>query len=203
MVKTRVVQLDFSQKYDAATFTKIYNENLKDIDVSVLVNNVGMSGAIFEPFWLQSEQEVHNVMSCNMYANVLLTRELIEHFKRRSEKKERSCIIFTSAMASLAPVPGIGSYSASKIFCDYLTWGLGYELKKYRVDVSAWRAAGVATNIIGAKGKAGSVMLATPDQYVQQAMGKVTSSVHSGYLPHEILHLIWTNLHDVVPIYFC
>ena len=51
MVKTRVVQLDFSKKYDATTFTKIYNENLKDIDVSVLVNNVGMSGAIFEPLW--------------------------------------------------------------------------------------------------------------------------------------------------------
>ena len=52
-------------------------------------------------------------------------------------------------MASLAPIPGIGLYSATKIFTDYLTWGLIYELEKYKVDVTAWRAAGVRTKIIG------------------------------------------------------
>ena len=61
----------------------------------------------------------------------------------------RSAITFTSAMAAIVPCPGVAVYSASKIFTDYLAWGLGYELARYKVDVSAWRAAGVSTNIIG------------------------------------------------------
>ena len=45
-INTRVVQLDFSLNYDTQTFAKIYKENLKDLEISILVNNVGMAGAI-------------------------------------------------------------------------------------------------------------------------------------------------------------
>ena len=137
-----------------------------------------------------------------MYGNVLLTREVVENFKSRFEKTgQRSCITFTSAMAALAPIPGVGLYSASKIFTDFLAWGLSYELAKYRVDVSAWRAAGVSTNLI--RNPKTSIMVASPETYVYAAMGKVTSGVHAGYFPHELLHLFWTNFNDILPISFC
>ena len=124
-IQTRVVALDFSKNFDAETFSRVYNDHLKDLDLSVLVNNVGVAGTMCKPFFENPESDVHNVMSCNMYANVLLTREVIESFKRRFEKTgQRSCITFTSAMAAIVPVPGVGIYSASKIFTDFLTWGL-------------------------------------------------------------------------------
>ena len=44
-IDTRVVQLDFTKNFDAGTFSKIYQEQLKDLDLSVLVNNVGMAFA--------------------------------------------------------------------------------------------------------------------------------------------------------------
>ena len=103
-------------------------------------------------------------------------------------------------MAAVAPVPGVSSYAASKIFTDFLAWGLQYELGNY-CDVSAWRAAGVATKIIGDPET--NIMVASPETYVNQAMGKMTSGVHSGYIMHEVIHLIWTNLNDILPIYFC
>ena len=137
-----------------------------------------------------------------MYANVLLTREIVESFKRRFEKTgQRSCITFTSAMAAIAPIPGVGLYAASKIFTDFLAWGLSYELAKYGVDVSAWRAAGVSTKIIWSPKT--NIMVASPETYVYAAMGKVTSGVHAGYFPHELMHLFWTNVNDVMPISFC
>ena len=105
-------------------------------------------------------------------------------------------------MASLAPIPGIGLYAATKIFTDFLTWGLITELAKYQVDVAGWRAAGVATKIIGSP-KVDNPMMATPEQYVHSAFGKVTSGVHAGYFPHEIAHLLWTNLNDILPISYC
>mmetsp|Transcript_25035 Transcript_25035/g.31323 ORF Transcript_25035/g.31323 Transcript_25035/m.31323 type:complete len:105 (+) Transcript_25035:612-926(+) len=104
-------------------------------------------------------------------------------------------------MASLAPIPTIGLYAASKIFTDFVAWGLMYELSKYSVDVSAWRAAGVSTNIIG--NPETNIMVASPKRYVSEAFEKMTSGVHSGYFMHEIIHLVWTNLNDILPIYFC
>ena len=46
-------------------------------------------------------------------------------------------------------------------------------------------------------------MVATPDQYVSHAMSKVTSGVHAGYFPHEIVGLIWSNINDIMPSTFC
>ena len=146
---------------------------------------------------------VHNVMACNMYGAVLLTREIIASLKERHAKTgKRSCITFTSAMAALAPIPRVGLYAATKIFTDFVTWGLITELAKYKVDVSGWRAAGVSTNIIG-NPKIDNPMMASPEQYVNAAFSKVTSGVHSGYFPHEIVHLVWTNLNDILPISYC
>lgn len=135
-----------------------------------------------------------------MYANVLLTHQVIKSFKKRYEtSKKRSAITFTSAMAAVAPVPLAAVYSATKIFTDYIAWGLGYELARYRVDVSSWRAAAVDIGNTTDK----NIMVLSADNYVAQAFGKMTSGVHSGYLPHELLHLFWTNVNDVFPISLC
>lgn len=105
-------------------------------------------------------------------------------------------------MASITPIPGVCLYSATKIFTDYLAWGMSYELSKYSVDVSAWRAMGVATSLTEGIDDS-SIMVSTPENYVKRAMSKVTSGVHAGYLPHEIIGLIWTNLNDIMPYTFC
>lgn len=137
-----------------------------------------------------------------MYGAVLLTREVIQSFKTRYEQSgKKSAITFTSAMAAIVPVPVIGMYSASKIFTDFLAWGLDYELAKFGVDVSAWRAMGVSTNILDSPET--NVMIASPEIYVEQAFGKMTSGVHAGYFPHEIVGLIWTNINDVMPQSLC
>jgi 17beta-estradiol 17-dehydrogenase / very-long-chain 3-oxoacyl-CoA reductase len=41
-IKTRVIQYDFSSSYTTKDYQKIYSEKLSDIDVSVLINNVGV-----------------------------------------------------------------------------------------------------------------------------------------------------------------
>ncbi len=91
---------------------------------------------------------------------------MIKTFKKRFEtSKKRSAITFTSAMAAIVPVPSVGLYSATKIFTDYLALGLGYELARYNVDVSAWRAAGVSTNIID--NPETNIMVSSAENYVE------------------------------------
>ena len=122
-------------------------------------------------------------------------------FKQRFEEKgKRSAITFTGAMAALAPIPGMNTYAASKIFTDYVALGLKGELSKY-VDVTSWRAAGVSTKIIGSPKT--NLIMASPETYVNHAFSKMRSGIHSGYFGHEIPHLVWTNLNDVLPISAC
>ena len=78
-----------------------------------------------KPFFDNPEQDVHNVTTCNLYANVLLTHQVVKTFKKRYEESGKcSAVLFTSAMAALAPVPGVGVYAASKIATDFVAWGL-------------------------------------------------------------------------------
>lgn len=137
-----------------------------------------------------------------MYGATLLTREVVESFKKRFDKTgQRSCITFTSAMAAITPIPGLSLYSATKIYTDYVTQGLSAELAKYKIDVSGWRAMGVSTNMTN--NTQTNVMVATPELYVKRAMSKVTSGVHAGYFPHELVGLFWTNVNDLMPQSFC
>ena len=54
-IKTKVIQIDFTKTFDADTFSKIYKDELKSLDISILVNNVGMSGGKMVPFLKQTE----------------------------------------------------------------------------------------------------------------------------------------------------
>merc|ERR1712176_861911 len=102
-------------------------------------------------------------------------------------------------MAAIAPAPYGATYAASKICGDYVAWGLTEELKKYKVDVCTWRAAGVSTKIIGNEAPDGCAVV-TPEAYVAAAFNKCTSGVHSGVPCHEIMHLLITNHKDIWPI---
>ena len=146
----------------------------------------------------QSDQDVHNMVTCNTYGPVLLTRQVITGMSKRNKAlKKRSLIVFTSAMAAIAPVPNGAVYSATKILNDFLTWGLEYELAEHSIDVMAWRAAGVSTKMIGHE-KPG-LLTVTPEHYVACGFAKVTSGVHSGYIGHELMHCFLTNLKDIFP----
>ena len=148
-IKTKIIANDWTKNFDAKTHEKMYEEHLKALDISILINNVGMAQA--GNFVDTTEEEIHNTLTCNIYSTALMTNRVIQTFKRRYEAnpKLHSLLINTSAMAAIVPVPIVGVYSATKIFGDFLNSGLAYELSGYNVDCSTWRAAGVSTKIIG------------------------------------------------------
>ena len=41
-VQTRVIVHDFAKDFKAEHFEKMYNDNLRDIDISILINNLGV-----------------------------------------------------------------------------------------------------------------------------------------------------------------
>jgi len=61
-----------------------------------------------------------------------------------------SAIVVTSSGASVQPLPGGLSYSASKVFAVYFAKALHWELKG-RVDVLAWKPGYVSTKMTNQK----------------------------------------------------
>ena len=43
-IQTKVIANDWTKNYDAATHNKMYDDHLKSLDISILINNVGMAG---------------------------------------------------------------------------------------------------------------------------------------------------------------
>ena len=134
---------------------------------------------------------MHDTIVVNCYAMVLLTKEILASFKKRwTEKKVRSLLGSTSAMASHGAAHFMQTYCASKIFIDYVSHGLNYELSEIGVDVSAWRPAGVVTNMVKDHLQKGDVSSITAEQLAKACFSKCTSGVHHGHLKHEIPGLI-------------
>ena len=59
----------------------IYRQNLQDIDISILINNVGTAqvGSLLEI----GDQRVHDLLTTNTFSMVGLTRPIIQSFKKR------------------------------------------------------------------------------------------------------------------------
>ena len=70
-IKTKVIANDWTKNFDAETHTKMYDDHLKSLDISILVNNVGMASK--GNFTEQSEEDVHNQITCNVYSTALMT----------------------------------------------------------------------------------------------------------------------------------
>ena len=106
---------------------------------------------------------MHNQVSCNVYPVVLLTREILKSFEKRYKKNPnvRSAVMNTGAMMSHGAVPFAHIYTSTKIFTDFVTMGLNYELSAINVDVSCFRPAGVATKLIGHDGSKAEKLGAT------------------------------------------
>ena len=196
-IKTRVLQFDFGQQYSTSDFKKLATEKLDGLDISILVNNVGVAemGAFHE---IDSEK-LHKMLVINTYAGVLLTKEFIDMMKKRNkDKKVRSLICSTSGMISQGACRYAQTYAATKIFTDRIAHSLRYELSGYGIDVCAWRPANVSTGKLPAQLK-GNMLTVTPEEFVEAAFGKCTSGVFYGHLKHEIVGVMIDQVSDILP----
>ena len=55
----------------------MFEQKLKDLEISILINSASTPGSLSEDFWFNSETDVHNVITCNIYGGILLTREIV------------------------------------------------------------------------------------------------------------------------------
>ncbi|XP_040852163.1 very-long-chain 3-oxoacyl-CoA reductase-B-like, partial [Ochotona curzoniae] len=180
--QTRVIQADFTRGME------IYADieaGLQDLDIGVLVNNVGMAYAgrklkrVLE--WEDPGQSMTDLVNCNIMSVIQMTRIVLP----RMVTRRRGVIINLSSVTSLRSIPLCNMYAASKAFVRSFSNALATEYRPYGITVQTVSPALVATNLT--TGFKPGLLVMRSEDFAREALDTVgLSSDVSGCLSHAL-----------------
>jgi 3-oxoacyl-[acyl-carrier protein] reductase len=115
------------ENYDISN--QIYQEEFKEKEISLLVNNAGVTDDIL--FAMMEIENFENVVLTNLFGSIYLTRLLI----RSMIGNKKGVIVNISSVAGVMGSEGQTNYSASKGAIDAFTRSLAKEVGKYNIRV--------------------------------------------------------------------
>ena len=116
-------------------------------------------------------------------AKVLLHRMTLRNSEQRGR---RSCLVVTSSGLANFPMPGIISYSSTKILVSRFCEATAEEVKSNGIDVMSWEAGGITTKLNPASGP----MMVKVGPAVSQCFSKVGFEYRSdGHWQFELMML--------------
>lgn len=189
-ILTDIIQVDFSKGSENFSHIK---ENLKDKDIGILVNNVGT--LLNHPcLFLQVENSEFvelinmNIMSVIMMDQIVLPSML---------DKRSGCIVNTSSLSGLRPLPLKSTYSASKAFVINLCSALNYEFGDKGIVMQSLVPGYVSTKLVKFSDylQKDSILAPNAERYAASAINTLTrSSISTGYWAHglqvELINII-------------
>lgn len=132
---------------EASSCTKENIQNvvkeLSALNVTILINNVGVSGEFGAEFIDWSIEDIHKTINVNCLYTCHLTHQLIPLMK----KQAKSLIVIVSSVAGEVPIPYFGVYCASKAFLTSFGQSLNIELSSQGVRVHVVEPGMVKTNM--------------------------------------------------------
>lgn len=187
-VSTKIQAMDFAQ--DNSADYVVLAAQIKDMDVSILVNNVGLSHSIPVPFVQTPAQEVRDIITINCMGTLRVTQIVALGMVQR----KRGLILTMASMGGILPTPLLATYSGSKAFLQQWSTALGSELAPHGVRVQLVQSYLVTSAM--SKIKRASATVPSPKQFVKAALGKIGRSggaqgiafTSTPYWSHGIMH---------------
>lgn len=167
-IQVKTLAMDFSQNKEE-DYEKLRNI-VNDLDVGILVNNVGQSHSFPVPFLLTPEEEMKNIININVTATLKVTKIIAPGMARR----KRGLILTMGSFGGLLPTPLLATYSGSKAFLQHWSTALGGELKSSNVDVELVISYLVATAM--SKIRNTSLLIPSPKNFVKSVLSKIGRS---------------------------
>lgn len=184
-VEVKTVQFDFGTT-NLADYDRLEAE-LKDLDVAVLVNNVGAAYDYPEFFhnFPGGRKGIQQMIQINCTAATLLTHIVLPKLL----EKGMGAIINISSASAFYPTPLIGVYSATKSYLDFFTRSLQEEYAHSGVIFQNVLPFFVATKL--AKLRRSSLFAPSPLSYAKSALNTLgVQSTTVGCFPHGLQLLL-------------
>jgi 17beta-estradiol 17-dehydrogenase / very-long-chain 3-oxoacyl-CoA reductase len=161
----------------------VMRQKTADLDIAVLVNNVGLSYPYPEYYSLipDGDKYVDNMIEANCTAATLLMRMVLPSMM----EKRQGVIINLSSISAMHPVPLLSVYAGTKAYIDFLSQATAVEYSPFGIVVQSVKPAFVSTKL--SKIRKSSWQVPTPETYVKSALLTVgLEDATYGYLPHKL-----------------
>jgi len=176
-IKVKTIEVNFRDSYEEGFIEKIYGQ-ISDLDISFLVNNVGLYPV--KVYARLTIDEVREGVLINMLSHTLMTRAILPKMLSR---KQRSAVINVSSFAAELKPPKVHLYSSTKAYIKYLSLGLTQEYPN--IDFLAFKPNMISTKLTGYPTPLG-IVVSQKDAVSSAlgALGKVEESY--GYWRHRM-----------------
>lgn len=164
-LQIKTLAMDFAQDNDA-DYERL-RELVQDLDVGILINNVGQSHSIPVPFLETPKEELQNIVTINCLGTLKVTQIVAPIL----QKRKRGLILTMGSFGGWTPTPYLATYSGSKAFLQQWSNALASELSDYNVDVYLVLSHLVTTAM--SKVRRTSLLIPNPRGFVKAALGKV------------------------------
>lgn len=187
--EVRIVIAD-ADSFTASTIDDIV-ASLQDISLTVLVNNVGGTGALdvdFKTLENHTATEVDALISINIRFTTQLTRALLPTLKRHEPS-----LIMNIGSISETGTPWLSVYSPTKAYMHSFSKALNLEMKAYNHKVEV---LGVQVGSVQSQQNQADTSFLVPSSRVmaQSALARVGCgrANATGYFPHELQRLFFS-----------
>lgn len=159
--KTRIIVCDYSNFDDTAR--KHVASQISDLDIGILVNNVGMSYRYPMYYHELTTSEVSSIIELNINSTVIMTHLVLPGMVQR----KRGTILNISSGSALHSMPLLAEYGAAKMFIARFSQSLDVEYKSVGVRVQCQVPFYVATKLAKLRK---SMSVPTAREYVSMGM---------------------------------
>ncbi|KAF2275689.1 NAD(P)-binding protein [Westerdykella ornata] len=187
-ISTKTLAMDFAQNKDS-DYARL-RDLIKGLDISILVNNVGLSHSIPVPFVETPEDEMRDIIMINCMATLRVTQIVTPGMISR----KRGLILTMASFGGAFPTPLLATYSGSKAFLQQWSTALGSELEPHGVRVQCIQSHLITTAM--SKIRKSSLLVPNPKQFVRAVLGKIGRSggaqgiafTSTPYWSHGLMH---------------
>ncbi|NWV67292.1 HSDL1 protein, partial [Malurus elegans] len=181
-VETDLIVADFSKGRELYPAIK---EALKDREIGILVNNVGMFYGHTDYFTNLSEDKLWDLINVNIASTTMMTHIVLPGMV----KKKKGAIVNLASSVCYQPSPMLTVYGASKSYMDYFSRSLHYEYASKGIFIQSLVPFVTRTNMVAFSDTISkrSIILPTAEEYASQAVSTLGLSIRTtGHWKHAI-----------------
>ncbi|XP_030049504.1 17-beta-hydroxysteroid dehydrogenase type 3 isoform X2 [Microcaecilia unicolor] len=179
--QVKIIQADFTKN----DIYENIEDNIKGLEVGILVNNVGMLPYPVPCYFLNGPDSDTNVINCNITSATKMTRIIL----KQMEQRRKGLILNISSGVGIFPCPLYTLYSASKAYLVSFSKALQAEYKSKGIIIQVLSPYGVSTAMT--RYKQTDILTKNANDFVRESLNYVTLGDETfGCLAHEILGFV-------------